>query len=236
MSDTVADPRARLLLDPQSLQYDFGPDHPMHSRRLQALLELLAESNLWHAENELTRLHGRPASDEELQLIHAPDYIAMIQRLSAADDQTPDKEALFQEAERYGIEEGDTPAFPGMHTAAATVTGGTLVALNAVMGLTNGESSASTTQPLHVFHPAGGWHHAWADRASGFCIYNDIAVAIASVLRSSEAKVAYIDFDAHHGDGVQNAFYDDPRVMTISLHETGRYLFPVTGDLLELGS
>jgi acetoin utilization deacetylase AcuC-like enzyme/GNAT superfamily N-acetyltransferase len=236
MSDAVADPRARLLLDPQSLQYDFGPEHPMHSRRLQALLELLAESNLWHADNELTRLHGRPASEDELRLIHTPDYIAMIQRLSAINDQTPDQQELLQEAERYGIEDGDTPAFPGMHAAAATVTGGTLVALNTVMGLpNNGESLTGTTQPLHVFHPAGGWHHAWADRASGFCIYNDIAVAIAHVLQTSEAKVAYIDFDAHHGDGIQNAFYDDPRVMTISLHETGRYLFPGTGDLLELG-
>jgi len=88
---------------------------------------------------------------------------------------------------------------------------------------------------LHVFHPAGGWHHAWAERASGFCIYNDIAVAIAHVLSASEAKVLYIDFDAHHGDGVQRAFYDDPRVMTISFHETGRYLFPGTGDVLEVG-
>jgi GNAT superfamily N-acetyltransferase len=88
---------------------------------------------------------------------------------------------------------------------------------------------------LHVFHPAGGLHHAWAERASGFCIYNDIAVAIAHVLRASEAKVLYIDFDAHHGDGVQRAFYDEPRVMTISIHETGRYLFPGTGEVLELG-
>src|SRR5260370_14796908 len=76
----------------------------------------------------------------------------------------------------------------------------------------------------------------WADRASGFCVYNDISVAIANVLRASEAKILYIDFDAHHGDGVQRAFYDDPRVMTVSLHETGRYLFPGTGDVLELGN
>ncbi|HEU5229651.1 MAG TPA: hypothetical protein VFU49_17670, partial [Ktedonobacteraceae bacterium] len=85
------------------------------------------------------------------------------------------------------------------------------------------------------FHPAGGLHHAWAERASGFCVYNDIAVAIAHVIRSCEAKVLYIDFDAHHGDGVQRAFYDEPRVLTVSLHETGRYLFPGTGDVLELG-
>jgi GNAT superfamily N-acetyltransferase len=105
-----------------------------------------------------------------------------------------------------------------------------------VMGLPEGGVFASEEErPLHVFHPAGGLHHAWPERASGFCIYNDIAVAIAHVLRASEAKILYIDFDAHHGDGVQRAFYDDPRVMTVSFHETGRYLFPGTGDVLELG-
>ncbi len=235
MSNTPADPRARLLFEPREMQYDFGPDHPMHSQRLQALIELLAACDLWHPEHEQTRLQGRLATEDELQLVHTSDYIAAIQSLSAANDQEAEGQALLQLAARYGFEEGDTPVFPGMHTAAATITGGTLTALNAVMGLPVGESLAGTTLPLHVFHPAGGWHHAWEDRASGFCIYNDIAVAIAHILRTSEAKVAYIDFDAHHGDGVQRAFYDDPRVMTISLHETGRYLFPGTGDMLELG-
>ena len=123
-----------------------------------------------------------------------------------------------------------------MHTVSAKIAGGTLVALSAVMGLPEGGTFATEDErPLHVFHPSGGWHHAFADRAFGFCIYNDIAVAIAHVLRASEAKVLYLDFDAHHGDGVQRSFYDDPRVMKISFHETGRYLFPGTGDVLELG-
>ncbi len=143
---------------------------------------------------------------------------------------------LAQLAARYGLEDGDTPAFPGMHEAAASIAGGTLVALNTIMNGSSHESStADSAKTLHVFHPAGGWHHAQPDQASGFCIYNDIAVAIAHVLNSNEVKVAYIDFDAHHGDGVQNAFYDDSRVLKISLHETGRYLFPGTGDVLELG-
>ena len=111
------------------------------------------------------------------------------------------------------------------------------MALSAVMGLPEGGTFATEDErPLHVFHPGGGLHHAWANRASGFCVYNDIAIAIAHALRATEAKVLYIDFDAHHGDGVQRAFYDDPRVMTISLHETGRYLFPGSGDVLEVGS
>ena len=105
----------------------------------------------------------------------------------------------------------------GMHEVTARIAGGSLVALSAVMGLPEGGEFATENQrPLHVFHPAGGLHHAWVDRASGFCVYNDIAVAIAHALRASEAKILYIDFDAHHGDGVQRAFYDESRVMTVS--------------------
>jgi acetoin utilization protein AcuC len=87
----------------------------------------------------------------------------------------------------------------------------------------------------HVFHPAGGLHHARADRAAGFCLYNDPAVAIAGAVAEHEARVLYADFDVHHGDGVQAAFEDDPRVLTVSFHESGRHLFPGTGDVLELG-
>jgi acetoin utilization deacetylase AcuC-like enzyme len=155
----------------------------------------------------------------------------MVQHLSAFREQGNEAEQK-QDTARYGLDAGDTPSFPGIHEAASTLVGGTLVALETVMGFTSMEAEE---RPFHVFHPAGGWHHAQADHASGFCVYNDIAVAIASLLQRSEAKVAYIDFDAHHGDGVQQAFYDDPRVLTVSLHETGRYLFPGTGDVLELG-
>ncbi|MDQ6660189.1 MAG: hypothetical protein M3Z24_04400, partial [Chloroflexota bacterium] len=138
---------------------------------------------------------------------------------------------------RYGFGEADNPILPKMHDVCALIAGGTLVALSAVMGIdAEGTFASETERPLHVFHPAGGLHHAWEDRASGFCIYNDAAVAIAHILQATDAKVLYIDFDAHHGDGVQRAFYDEPRVMTVSLHETGRYLFPGTGDVLELGT
>src|SRR5437867_2354178 len=207
----------------------------MQPRRLVALMDLLESSGLWQRSGETGQLPMRPATDEELELVHTADYIAAVKQLSI-----PEAEAGQQErndlALRYGFGEGDTPALPGMHEAAARIAGGSLVALSAVMGLpAGGPAGTEKSGPLHVFHPAGGWHHAWADRASGFCIYNDISVAIAHVLRECEAKVLYIDFDAHHGDGVQRAFYDDPRVMTVSFHETGRYLFPGTGDVLELG-
>jgi acetoin utilization deacetylase AcuC-like enzyme/GNAT superfamily N-acetyltransferase len=236
----MADMRHRtcLVFDPAEFHYDFGPGHPLQPGRLKALMDLLECSGLWRPDDEYTRLPLRAATLEELRLVHTADYIAAVQRLSRepADGSEEERRERARLALRYGFDDGDTPAQPGMHEAAARVVGGTLVAMSAVLGLPAGGTLAENERPLHVFHPAGGLHHAWAERASGFCIYNDIAVAIAHVLQASEAKILYIDFDVHHGDGVQRAFYDDPRVMTISLHETGRYLFPGTGDVLELGN
>src|SRR6266704_1574993 len=232
MTNAHTDARARLIFDPVELDYDFGSGHPMQPRRLVALMDLLENSGLWHSSDERQCLSLRAASVDELGLVHTSDYIAAVQRLGTAEGHN--ENAL---AEQYGFAEGDTPALPGMHEVSAGIAGGTLVALSAVMGLPEGGTfNSENERPLHVFHPAGGLHHAWAEQASGFCVYNDAAVAIAHVLRATEAKVVYIDFDAHHGDGVQRAFYDDPRVMTVSLHETGRYLFPGTGDVLELGN
>lgn len=239
MPETASHARVRLLFDPLSSTYGFGPHHPMQPQRLEVLLDLLESSGLWRPDEPTTRLESRSATLEELQLVHTPDYVAAVQRLSTPEaDMTneAERQERAQLALQYGFDDGDTMASPGIHSAAAQIAGGTLVALSAVMGLAEGGTFAAEDEhPLHVFHPAGGWHHAWAERASGFCIYNDAAIAIAHVLQASEAKVLYIDFDAHHGDGVQRAFYDDPRVMTISFHETGRYLFPGTGDVLELG-
>ena len=237
--------RSRLVFDRSELAYDFGPEHPMKPQRLVALIDLLMTSELWNPDDKQTRLPIRAATIEELRLIHTEDYIAEVQRLSKPEEidalldeiysettQTP----LRERAEQFGFGEGDTPPIPGMHDVAALIAGGTLVALSAVMGLPEGGTFDSEDErPLHVFHPAGGLHHAMAERASGFCVYNDVSVAIARLLEQRETKVLYIDFDAHHGDGVQRSFYDDPRVMTISLHETGRYLFPGTGDVLEVG-
>ncbi|MBO0792563.1 MAG: acetoin utilization protein AcuC, partial [Ktedonobacteraceae bacterium] len=225
--------RARLVFDPIELQYQFGLEHPLQPARVQALIDLLERANLWNRNDVRTRLEARQASDAELGLIHTPDYIAAVRHLS---DATIDQQEHMRLSMRYGFGDGDTPALPDMHRVCATIAGGTLVALSAVMGLPEGGSFAAEHEaPLHVFHPAGGLHHAWAERASGFCVYNDAAISIAHVLRASEAKILYIDFDAHHGDGVQRAFYDDPRVMTVSFHETGRYLFPGSGEVLEMG-
>ncbi len=232
--------RARLMFEPTELQYNFGPEHPLQPSRIEALIDLLKETNLWHYEHTQTRLPLRSATIAELNLIHTQDYVQAVQRLSLPDELTMTQEERVERARlalKYGFGDGDTPVLSGMHEVTATIAGGTLVALSAVMGLPEGGTfTTEEERPLHVFHPSGGLHHAWAERASGFCVYNDAAVAIAHVLRASEAKVLYIDFDAHHGDGVQRAFYDDPRVMTLSFHETGRYLFPGTGDVLEMGN
>ena len=237
--------RSRLAFDQGELAYDFGPEHPMKPQRLIALMDLLKTSELWKPDDKQCQLPIRAATIEELKLIHSEVYITAVQLLSVPEEidasrneiDTETRQIIMRElAEQYGFGEGDTPAIPGMHDVSSLITGGTLVALSAVMGLPEGGTFDSEDErPLHVFHPAGGLHHALAERASGFCIYNDVSVAIARLLEEREAKVLYIDFDAHHGDGVQSSFYDDPRVMTISFHETGRYLFPGTGDVLEVG-
>jgi acetoin utilization deacetylase AcuC-like enzyme/GNAT superfamily N-acetyltransferase len=239
MMQASVEPRARLVFDAGELAYNFGPEHPLQPRRIAALMDLLETCGLWRSDDEAMRLPLRSATLEELALAHNEEYIEAVQALSLRVPENEDGDAQQKRAElalKYGFADGDTPVLPGMHEVTASIAGGSLVSLSAVMGLPEGGVFDSEDQrPLHVFHPAGGLHHAWENRASGFCVYNDIAVAIAHALRASEAKILYIDFDAHHGDGVQRIFYDEPRVMTISLHETGRYLFPGTGDVLELG-
>jgi acetoin utilization deacetylase AcuC-like enzyme len=211
---------ARLVYRPEYEAYDFGPAHPLQPARIRAALDLLRASGLGPGREQ--RCAPPPASLEELQLVHSRRYIEAVQGL----DPFADDPLLADEATRWGLGPGDSPAFVGMHTAAAMVTGGTLHALR----------DALDGRIQHAFNPAGGLHHALRERASGFCIYNDAAVAIATALQEREARVLYLGFDAHHGDGVQAAFYDEPRVLTFSIHETGRHLFPGTGFLHELGA
>lgn len=240
MVDTTASARARFIFDQAELNYDFGSEHPLQSRRLVALTDLLETCGLWSRSDARTNLPFRAASRAELELVHTPAYIDAVQQLSMpvqSDQLSPEQRHQREHLTLdYGFAEGDTPPLAGMHEVTSLIAGGSLIGLSAIMGLPEGGTFANEEErPLHVFHPGGGLHHAWPARASGFCVYNDAAIAIAHVLRANEAKVLYLDFDAHHGDGVQKAFYDEPRVMTISLHETGRYLFPGTGDVLEMG-
>lgn len=127
-------------------------------------------------------------------------------------------------AQMMGIGPGDTPAFDGMHEASAAVAGGSLAAMDRILD----------GSEMHAFHPGGGLHHAMPARASGFCVYDDPALAIARA-RAAGLRVLYVDLDVHHGDGVQTAFSHDPAVLTISLHESGHWLFPGTGFVDEIG-
>lgn len=209
---------AALIWDPAFLTYQFRKDHPFNPRRLELTVSLMEALNLLSAP-ELRVVKPRMATDEELHLVHEPGYVAAVKRLGSEDS------GGAQDGWRWGLGTEDNPIFPGMHEATATVTGGTLQCAEMVM----------SGEVRRAFNVAGGLHHAHRDRASGFCIYDDLAVAIAWIRREHGARVLYIDYDAHHGDGVQGLFYDDPEVLTLSIHESGRYLFPGTGFVDELG-
>jgi acetoin utilization protein AcuC len=210
------DHRSAIAYHADFLGYDFGPQHPLRPERITAGLGLLRATGLWSAEDET--LSPAAATDQELELVHDPAFIAAVK--SAGSDWIPG-----EELRRFGLSSTDNPAFPGMHHAAASVTGGSVAAVRQIM---RGELA-------HAFNPAGGLHHAMHSRASGFCIYNDPAVAAAVAVKEFGARVLYVDFDCHHGDGVQWLFYGEPEVLTISFHESGRFLFPGTGDVDEIG-
>jgi acetoin utilization protein AcuC len=154
--------------------------------------------------------------------IHRADYIKTVTALSTVN---PDPSAINL-AVQYGLQaDGDTPYFRGMHEASLAVAAGSLAAAEAVM---SGRAN-------HSMHLSGGLHHAFPDHASGFCVYNDAAAAISYIRKKYDARVLYIDTDVHHGDGMQWFFYDDPEVFTLSIHETGKFLFPGTGFPHERG-
>jgi acetoin utilization protein AcuC len=207
---------ARLIYRPDYPSYDFGPQHPLRPERLKTSLALFAALGIAPTPEEA--FSPESATLEELLLVHDSGYVDAVQRLG-------DASASSSEAMRWGMGPGDSPAFRGMHAASAGIAGGTLHGLR---GILDGRFA-------HAFNPAGGLHHAMRNRASGFCVYNDPAVAIAAALRERGVRVLYLDFDAHHGDGVQAAFYSDPRVLTFSIHETGRHLFPGSGFVDERG-
>jgi acetoin utilization protein AcuC len=196
--------------------YDHGPQHPLRPARVILTRRLIHDYGILDGER-VVETPARNASDDELMLVHSPRYLDAVK---AAGDGRPGDWA------RFGFGPGDNPIFPRMHEASARVAGASLVAAQAVL---SGRSE-------HAFNPAGGLHHALPERASGFCVYDDPAVAIAWLLDQGVERVAYVDVDVHHGDGPQTIFYRDPRVLTISLHQNGRTLFPGTGFVHELGA
>jgi acetoin utilization protein AcuC len=208
--------RVELVYSPEIVAYDHGPDHPLRPIRVKLTRELIAAYGLLE-DDGVAEVPARIATDRELGLVHTEAYLDAVKRAGAGEE---------GDWWRFGFGPGDNPIFPGMHEASARVAGGSLVAAEAVL---SGRAD-------HAFNPAGGLHHAMPERASGFCVYDDPAIAMAWMLEHGAERIAYVDVDVHHGDGPQAVFYDDPRVLTISIHESGRYLFPGTGFEDERGA
>lgn len=205
----------RVIWDDAMLSYNFGTHHPMNPQRLALTARLARDAGLFDLP-AVTVDAPFVAGTQDLASVHSTAYIEAVRQVSADPDLSfPD----------VGLGTPDTPAFAGMHEASARLVGGSLAAADAVVSGT----------AVHAVNFGGGLHHAKRDSASGFCIYNDAAAAIQRLLDSGVGRVLYVDVDAHHGDGTQSIFWDEPRVMTISLHETGMSLFPGTGFSNETG-
>lgn len=195
--------------------YDFGHDHPLAPVRVELTMDLARRLGVLDAPG-VAQVPVSAADDAVLELVHDGDYIAAVKNAA---------HAAHAQRTRFGLGTVDNPVFPGMHEASALVVGASVTTADAVW----------SGAVVHAANMAGGLHHAMRSHASGFCVYNDAAIAIARLLQQGAARVAYVDIDAHHGDGVQAAFYDDPRVLTISLHEHPSSLFPGTGLAQECG-
>jgi acetoin utilization protein AcuC len=200
----------QVVWDEALAAYDFGPGHPLAPIRVELTMRLAGDLGLVDGSNGARVVVPEMADDELLELVHTRAYVQAVRRCGAGHGR--------RDVE-HGLGTPDTPTFPGMHEASALVVGATVAAARAVW------SGAAE----HAVSVAGGLHHAMPELGSGFCVYNDPAVAIQWLLEQGVERVAYVDVDVHHGDGVERAFWDDPRVLTISLHESGRYLFPGTG-------
>jgi acetoin utilization protein AcuC len=190
-------------------RYGFGDGHPFGSDRHEVFQDELALARLGDTIHYAT---PRRASVDELALFHSPDYINFVSKKS-------------QEGEGF-LDDGDTPAFPGIFEIASDVVGTTLAAVDAVMG----------RDAKRAFVPIAGLHHAGREHAAGFCVFNDCGVAVEYLRHKHGLKrIAYVDIDAHHGDGVFYGFEDDPDLLFADIHEDGRFLYPGTGAAGETG-
>jgi acetoin utilization protein AcuC len=208
--------KAAFVYGVELTQRDSRVDEIFGPTRLQYTYELLMHYKAFDSPDS-TLVAPEDVEEDPLLTFHTADYIDAVRSLSNG-------EAKYSPA-RYNFSQfGDNPVYPGMYELSSTVVGASLKAAELV---SNGEVDIA-------FNCSGGLHHAAPGHASGFCVFNDVVIAIKYLL-SQGLKVAYIDIDAHHGDGVQDAFYESDRVMTVSLHESGRYLFPGTGDVSEIG-
>ncbi|HET6918093.1 MAG TPA: acetoin utilization protein AcuC [Jiangellaceae bacterium] len=199
-----------VVWDDSLTHYDFGPTHPLSPVRLDLTIRLARELGVLDG-GHVELVSPKVADDALLTTVHTPEFIEAVRRATLDP--------------RHGLGTGDNPCFDAMHEASARVATGSVDAALAVW----------QGRVTHAVNIAGGLHHAMPNSASGFCVYNDPALAIRALLDAGAERVAYVDVDVHHGDGVQAIFYHDPRVLTISLHETPLLLFPGTGYPDEIG-
>ncbi len=203
---------------PELADYDYGEWHPLKMRRLRLAYELTEACGLL-AGPGVRRVVPRPASEEELRTAHDPDYLEVLAAAESGE--------LPPAGPRYGLGPGgDNPVFPGLWTVARLTAGGSLEAADRV-------ASGEVRVAMSI---AGGLHHAMRRRAAGFCYVNDPVLAILRLRSRGLERVAYVDIDVHHGDGVEAAFWEDDRVLTISIHQDGRTLFPGTGFATDIGA
>ncbi len=212
-------PRTAFLYTPAYARFDYGPTHPLRNVRLRLTHELIMAHGLLDLPNT-RRVETRPSTMDEMAAFHDPEYLEVLRRVDGNDVRANARGALYA----YGLGTGDNPIFPGVYAWSALVTGASLQAMELV----------ASGQVDVAFNIAGGLHHAHRAKASGFCYVDDPAVILAHLLDRG-LRVAYVDIDVHHGDGVQFGFYDTDRALTISLHESGLSLFPGTGFVEETG-
>ena len=208
--------RAALVYHDAMSQHSLGPAHPMRPVRLRHTFDLMSAYGLPRLPN-VSLVLPRDARDAEVESFHTPEYLQAVKAFSQGD--------RLEERPAFNFaDNSDNPTYEGMYDAAALSTGASVKAAELLL-----EGRADV-----AFNVSGGLHHAMDDHASGFCVFNDPVVAI-NTMTARGLKVMYVDIDAHHGDGVQAAFYNTDQVLTLSMHESGRYLFPGTGAVEELG-
>ncbi|MGH3933976.1 MAG: acetoin utilization protein AcuC [Pseudonocardiaceae bacterium] len=202
--------RAAVVWDEAFLGYDLGGRHPLNPIRLDLTIRLARSLGVLDGVSLLAPVQ---ATDDELRMAHSDDYLAAVKHAPRG-------------YVGHGLGTQDNPVFHRMHEASALVAGGSLLAADEIL----------TGRATRAANIAGGLHHAMRDYASGFCVYNDCVLAIRRLLDGGMSRVAYVDIDVHHGDGVQQAFVDDPRVLTISLHQHPATLWPGTGNFTDIGA
>ena len=202
--------RLGFIYHDEYLNYSFGNTHPMNKLRIKMHMDLLDSIDFFNS-SKVKLFEPEPCTVEDILSVHTQEYVDLIKKFSLTGE---------------GQIDNDTPAFKGMYDVSMRAVGGTMRAVDLLM---MGEVE-------HAWNPLGGFHHAKPDRGAGFCIFNDIAIAIKRLLNKYGLKrVLYLDLDAHHGDGVQQIFYGEDRVFKISMHESGKTLYPYTGFVNERG-